>query len=157
MSISRFAWLFCLSLKLVGELAVCCRLCISISVQILCQNCVLCTSWAELLQRTENRIKSTLALCTKMKCVMSEGKVTILCIVPINTSDKLESFIMWDFLIMRQCYPCMTDCTEEEGKGLTQLMDWKKFSINKFEWQWNTWCMKITLKNWFNKRIWVGW
>lgn len=36
----------------------------------------------------------------------------------INTSSKFESFIMWDFLVVRQCYLCMTDCAEGEGEYL---------------------------------------
>lgn len=43
--------------------------------------------------------------------------------MPINTSNKLESFIMWDFLVVRQCYSYMTDCTKEEGKGLTHWVN----------------------------------
>lgn len=72
--------------------------------------------------------------------------------MPINTSDKFESFIMWDFLVVRQCYPCMTDCAEEEGKGLTQWGNGLKEIQYKQTWMPVEYLMRETgSKNWSNK------
>lgn len=69
--------------------------------------------------------------------------------MPINTSTKLESFIMWYFLVVRQCYPCMTDCAEEEGKDLIHWVNGLKEVQYKQIWIAVEHLMhKIYSKNW---------